>query len=445
MTTKMKMTENTLPRAPEALKSDRGLRWFGYALSFFLLFGVVGWAGSAKIDGAAVARGVVTVESYRQAVQHLEGGIIRKLLVREGDLVAAGEPVALLDDTQFASQLDAVRSELGAAQAIEARLKAERDGNEQVAFSGSLLELAKADPRLDDLMAAESAVFEERRLDLQGKINVLKQRILSLRKEIEGLEEREVLFEERIALYGEELTGLRSLFADGLGDKVRLRLLERELAEVRGDLSTVRTQRTQAELSIEETQLEIQQAQQSFRTDVVSQLSEVRQRIFDAQQRQRRLTDQVQRTTIEAPVGGRVVGLEVHTVGAVLAPGDKLMDIIPETERLVVDAEVNPDDIDKVHAGLEADVRFTALNFRTTPVVRGRVTTVSADRLETADGQPYFLARIEVPEEQRLLLDEQPILAGMSADVFIITGERTALNYVMRPLTDALAASMRGD
>ncbi len=445
MTTKMKMSENPLPRAPEALKGDRGLRWFGYALSFFLLFGIVGWAGSAKIDGAAVAQGVITVESYRQAVQHLEGGIISQLLVREGDVVEAGQPVALLDDTQFSSQLDAVRSELGASQAIEARLQAERDGANQIQFPESLLELAESDPRLHDLMAAEQAVFEERRLDLQGEIDVLGQRILSARQEIEGLEERELLFQERIALYEEELAGLRSLFADGLGDKVRLRLLEREFAEVRGDLSTVRTQRTQAELRIEETQLEIRQAQQRFRTEVVSQLSDIRQRIFDAQQRQRRLTDQVRRTTIAAPVGGRVVGLEVHTVGAVLAPGDKLMDIIPQTGKLVVDAEVSPDDIDKVYPGLEADVRFTALNFRTTPVVRGQVVTVSADRLETADGQPYFLARIEVPEEQRLLLDEQPILPGMSADVFIITGERTALNYVMRPLTDALATSMRGD
>lgn len=445
MTPKMKMTDNTLPPAPEALKGDRGLRWFGYALSFFLLFGIVGWAGSAKIDGAAVAQGVVTVESYRQAVQHLEGGIVSKLLVREGDLVEAGEVVALLDDTQFASQLDAVRSELGASQAIEARLKAERDKAERVEFPQSLLALAASDSRLEDLMDAERAVFEERQLDLQGELEVLGQRILSSRKEIEGIEERELLFQERIALYEEELAGLRSLFADGLGDKIRLRLLEREFAEVRGDLSTVRTQRTQAELRIEETQLEIRQTQQRFRTEVVSQLSEVRQRIFDAQQRLRRLSDQVQRTSILAPVSGRVVGLEVHTVGAVLAPGEKLMDIIPQTDQLVVDAEVNPNDIDKVHPGLEADVRFTALNFRTTPVVRGQVITVSADRLENADGQPYFLARIEVPEEQRLLLDEQPILAGMSADVFIITGERTALNYVMRPLTDALAASMRGD
>ncbi|MCF7995148.1 MAG: HlyD family type I secretion periplasmic adaptor subunit [Chromatiaceae bacterium] len=443
--TKMKSTDGTLPRAPDALKGDQGLRWFGYALSFFLLFGVVGWAGSAKIDGAAVAQGVVTVESYRQAVQHLEGGIISQLLVREGDVVTAGQPVALLSNTQFSSQLDAVRSELGAAQAVEARLQAERDGTEQVVFPSSLLEQAESDSRLHDLMAAESAVFDERRLDLQGELDVLGQRILSSRKQIEGLDERQTFFEERIALFEEELAGLRSLFADGLGDKVRLRTLERELAEVRGDLSAARTQRVQAELSIEETQLEIRQTQQRFRTEVVSQLSDVRQRIFDAQQRKRRLTDQVQRTTITAPVGGRVVGLEVHTVGAVLAPGDKMMDIIPQTEQLVVDAEVSPDDIDKVYPGLEADVRFSALNFRTTPVVRGRVVTVSADRLEGPDGKPYFLARIEVPEEQRLLLDGQPILPGMSADVYIITGERTALNYVMRPLTDALASSMRGD
>jgi epimerase transport system membrane fusion protein len=442
---KMKTTEGRLPRAPEAAKDDRGLRWLGYALTFVLLFGVAGWAGSAKINAAAVANGVVTVESYRQAVQHLEGGIIRALLVREGDLVEAGQPVAKLDDTNFSSQLDAVRSELGAAQAIASRLEAERDGASQVSFPDSLLKQAESDPRLEELMAAERAVFEERRLDLQGQLGVLAQQILSLRKQIEGLDEREALFLQRVALYEEELAGLRALFADGLGDKVRLRALERELVEVQGDLSNARTQRTQAKVRIDEIQLEMKQLQQTFRKEVVSQLSDVRQRVFEAQQRRRRLEDQVRRTTIKAPVSGRVVGLAVHTVGAVLAPGDKLMDIVPESEELVIDAEVSPDDIDKVHAGLDADVRFTGLNFRTTPVVHGRVTTVSADRLENGDGQPYFLARIKVPEEQRMLLGSQPIVPGMSANVYIITGERTALNYVMRPLTDALASSMRED
>ncbi|WPL18681.1 Type I secretion system membrane fusion protein PrsE [Thiorhodovibrio winogradskyi] len=443
--TKMLTTESRLPRAPETLTDDRGIRRFGYLLVFVLLFGVVGWAGSARIDGAAVAPGVVTVESYRQAVQHLEGGIIRKLLVREGDMVLAGQPVAQLDDTQFASQLDGVRSELGAYLAIEARLKAERDGADTIEFPAKLLAQAQRDPRLPALMDSERAVFVERTKDLKSQLKVLAQSILSLRREIEGLEEREALLSRRADLFQDELDGLRSLFAEGLGDKVRVRELERELIGVQSDLSQTRTQHTQSHLRIKETQLEMEKIQQSYRTEIASQLSEVRQRILEAQEKERRLADQVDRTMITAPVSGRVVGLEVHTVGAVLAPGAKLMEVVPELEQLVIDAEVSPDDIDKVHPGLDADVRFSALNFRTTPVVHGRVETVSADRLESRSGDPYFLARISIPEEQRLLLGKQPILPGMSAQVFIITGERTALQYVMQPLTDALASSMRED
>lgn len=442
---KMITTESKLPRAPATLIDDRRIRRFGYLITFFLLFGVFGWAGSAKIDGAAVAPGVVVVQSYRQAVQHLEGGIIRQLMVREGDLVQVGQPVALLDDTQFASQLEAVSSELGAAQAIEARLQAEREEHQNLSFPPELLERAAEDPRLVELMESERAVFAERRQNLQAQFNVLNQRIVSLQSEIDGLEERGGLLSRRSELYQEELEGLRKLFAEKMGDKVRLRQLEREYIEVQSDLSAARTQQLRAQVAIEETYGEIEKIKQDFRTDVATELSSVRQRIFAARERLRGLTDQVRRSTIQSPATGRVVDLKVHTVGAVLPPGARLMDVVPETEELVIDAEVAPDDIDKVYPGLNADVRFTSLSFRTTPVVHGTVETVSADRLENQQGQPYFLARIKVPEDQFALLGDQDVVPGMSVMVYIVTGERTALEYVMQPLSDALANSMRED
>ncbi|MBN2885566.1 MAG: HlyD family type I secretion periplasmic adaptor subunit [Chromatiaceae bacterium] len=441
-----KQAHSTPARAPEARTQDRGVRWFGFFIIFFMFGGLGGWSAYAMIDSAAVAPGVVTVESYRQAVQHLEGGIVREILVREGDMVQAGDLVARLDDTQFSSQLESVRSELGALLALEARLLAERDRLDEIVFPSKLLSQTIQDPRLDEFMITQRQVFEARNADLEGRIGVMEQRIKQLEEQVKGYDDQDATFVQRVALYQDELEGLRTLLKDGLGDKVRLRALERELAEVEGDLVAVRSQRASASLQIDETRLQIEQARREFLREVVTELSEAQQRIFDAQQRERALADRVARTRISAPVSGRVVGLDVHSVGAVLGQGERLMDIVPDNEGLVIDAQVMPQDIDKVFPGLEADVRFTAFNFRTTPIVKGRVQTVSADRLiDEQHGYPYFLARVEVSEQERQRLGDLKLLPGMPAEVIIVTGERTVLSYLLRPLTDALARSMRED
>jgi len=431
-------------KAPEASSHDRSVRLFGFAIVFVLLGGFGVWATFAMIDSAAVAHGVVTVESYRQTVQHLEGGIVKELYVEEGDMVKAGDPLARLDDTQFSSQLESARVELGGLRALEARLRAERDKESEVAFPASLLSQAKDDSRLQEFIATQNAVFEARRADLEGRIAVFDQRIAERNEQIKGFEEREAKFQHRIDLYQDELKGLQSLFEDGMGDKVRMRALERELAEVEGDLVAVRTQRTSAQQQIDETKLQIDQARREFQRDVVTELSQVQERLFNAEERERGLADRVERTKITAPVSGRVVGLEVHTVGAVLSPGARLLDIVPDQETLVVDAQVTPQSVDKVFPGLNAIIRFTALNSRSTPRVNGRVKTVSADRLvDQQRGYPYYLARIEIPEDQMARLKGQTVLPGMPAEVMIVTGERTMLDYLIRPLKDAFARSMR--
>jgi epimerase transport system membrane fusion protein len=295
-------------------------------------------------------------------------------------------------------------------------------------------------------MTTQRQIFSARRADLEGRIDLLQQRSAQLHEQILGLDDQEDKFRRRIDLYNEELTGLRSLFDGGMGDKVRMRAMERELAEVEGDMAAALAERARAKLQIEETTLQIGQARREFLRDVVTELGSVQERLFDAEERERGLADRVARTRVLAPATGRVVDLDVHNVGAVIGPGDRLMDIVPEDELLVVDARVSPQSIDKVYPGLSASVRFTALNTRITPTVDGRVKTVSADRLvDQQTGMPYYLARIEIPDDQIVRLEGQPLVPGMPADVMIVTGERTVLQYLLRPLSDALARSMRED
>ncbi len=434
---------------PEIKMQDNGIRWFGYLVILILFGGLGGWSAYAMIDSAAMAPGLVTVESYRKAVQHLEGGIVQELTVREGDTVQAGDIVARLDDTQFSSQLEAVRSQLAALRALEARLIAERDGLDEVVLPPTLIQTTETvvvDPRVNEFISVQRQVFEARRADLTGRIEVLEQRIEQLQEQVTGLDARERSLVRRIDLYNDELSGLRSLFDEGMGDKIRLRALDRDLAEVEGELAAVRSDRNRARLQIAETRLQIAQTQREAHRDVVTELSAVQERLFEALEQARGLEDRVRRTAVRAPATGRVVGLDVHTVGGVLAPGERLMDIVPQDEPLVIDARVLPQDIDRVFAGLEAQVRFTAFNFRTTPTVTGRVMTLSADSLtDPQTGMSYFLARVEVSDSERQKLGEVVLLPGMPAEVMIITGERTLLDYIMRPLSDALARSFRED
>jgi len=429
---------------PKAPTEDKGVRFAGY-LVIFLLFGVLGtWSSVALLDSAAVASGTVTLESYRKTVQHLEGGIVKQVNVKEGDEVTVGDVVAQLDDTQARAQLEIVRSQLIAYRLNEARLLAERDGTSEVAFPQDLLELAKTDPKVDELLQGQIKSFDARLGDLNSRVKLLDEKISQLNQQIRDSDAQEKILLRRIDLFSDELNGLRSLLDKGLGDKVRLRALERDKAEVEGILSDVRARRSQAKLQISEAKLQITQTRQEFVKNVVAELNETQVKIGDSQERERALADTLRRTEVLAPVSGRVVALDVHTEGAVLPPGGKIMDIVPQAETLLVDAHVSPADVDKVVPGLVSRVRFTAFNQRTTPTVLGKVLSISADRLtDPTTNMPYYLARIQISPEEMATLKGLELIPGMPADVMIVTGERTVLDYMLRPLLDALARSFK--
>jgi epimerase transport system membrane fusion protein len=436
-------TVGSLPEVPELRTSDGPERLLGFLVLLVGLGGFLLWAALAPIDSAAVAPGVVTVESSRKTVQHLEGGIVSEILVREGDRVEQGSVLMRLDDTESRAQLEIVRGQFLAKRAEEARLIAERNGDESVTFPPDLLEM-QDDPRVEEAITGQGRVFKARHQALSGEVKVLEQRTGQLEEQIRGLEALSESKGKRLKLYQEEIAGLHKLFERGLGDKSRLREWERLAAELEGERADHQSSIAATRIQIGETKLQIVQVQRRFMSEVVEQLHKVQTDLFDLRERIRALEKTLERTMIRSPQSGSVVGMRIHTIGGVLRTGDPILDIIPEDEPLIVEAQVEPNDINRVAPGLEADIRFSAFNTRTTPTVPGIVQTVSADRLtDQKTGLPYFLARIQVTQEGMETLRGLTLLPGMPADVMIKTGERTFFEYLIRPLTDRLALGLK--
>ncbi|MBV5310682.1 HlyD family type I secretion periplasmic adaptor subunit [Chromatium okenii] len=436
----------TLEPTPDTLSlrtSDGPERTLGLLI---LLAGVGGfgvWAAFAPIDSATVAPGVVTVESSRKTVQHMEGGIVSEILVREGDTVQKDQVLLRIDDTESRAQLEIARGKFLARRAEEARLIAERDNADKVVFPADLLE-AQNDPRVEEAMKGQQRMFQARRQANAGEVDVLQQRIGQLEEQIRGLTGLVSSKEKRIGLYQEEIAGLKKLIERGLGEKSRLREWERLAAEIDGErvehLSAIAATRVQ----IGETKLQIAQVRRVFLSDVVEQLRAVQTDLSDLRERMRALEKALERTAVLAPSAGSIVGMRIHTIGGVLRSGDPILDIIPEGEPLIVEARVQPTDIDQVIPGLAAEIRFSAFNSRTTPTVFGTVLTISGDRLtDPSTGAPYYLARIQVTPEGMNTLRGLTLLPGMPADVMIKTGERTFFEYLIKPITDRLILGLK--
>ncbi len=423
--------------------SDRRSRFIGF-LIVFVTFGIFGtWAAFAPLESAALAPGVVTVQSYRKTVQHLEGGIVKELLARDGDMVAAGDPLIILDDTQLRAEYGMTRSQLVAAQAMEARLAAERDGLETIDFSRML----EADSeRAREARQSETQIFNARRGSRLGEISVLQKRIGQLNEQISGLQSMIATKRSLEKSYSGEIGELAELLSEGYVDKQRLLEQERKLGMLRAEIADHQSDITRTKLQISETELQMVQLNKDFSSEVVGQLAEVQTRVFDLQERVSALQDRINRVIIRAPEDGMILGMKVHTVGGVVSPGTPLLDIVPSVSDLIVEAQVSPIDIDRVSVGKKADIRFSAFKNATTPEIEGKVVQISADRLMNEQtGMPYYLARVSLTEEGIRSLGALKLQPGMPAEVLINTGDRTMLQYLMQPATDAFARSMIED
>lgn len=436
-----------IPIADRALTlatDERPIRNIGIAVLAFT-FGILGlWGTLAPLDSAALAPGSVTVKSYRKTVQHLDGGIVSELNAKDGDIVKAGDLLIKLDATEVRAQQDILRGQSITLSAQLARLQAERDLKSAITYPDSLQDLS--DSHIAQARQGEDQIFTARKTAHEGEMSVLKQRIGQLDAKIKGLESQRGSKQQLAASYGEESKDLKELLAQGYADKLRLRDIERNHAVTLGEIASLASDIAGSNIQIGETKLEILQLEKKFQEEVVNKLGEVQAELYDVSQRLTATQDKVARTDIKAPTGGRVLGLSVHTIGGVVAAGHPILDIVPQQEELIIDAQVSPIDIDRVHKGLEADVRFSAFKQALVPQVPGKVINLSADRItDERTGNSYYLAQVELQPDAYQTLRGIELVPGMPAEVFINTGERTVFEYLMQPISNAFARAFIED
>lgn len=409
----------------------------------FLVFGVFGgWASFAPLGSFAHAPGTVNVRSYSQVVQHLEGGIINDIKVQNGDMVDAGQPLLEIDNTQPLAQLEIVSAQFVALKAREARLIAERDQLNQVAFPESLDE---NDANARQEMAAQTSIFNSQKASRESTIEVFEQRIGQLQSKLNGLDALKSTKEELARSFAEELEDVRELLNQGFADKTRLRELERNVASLKGDAAELAASVSSTEIEIGETRLQIIVTEQEFQNEVVNRLGETQTSLKDSTERISALQDVVSRTIVRAPAAGIVSGMQFHTIRGVVAPGTPIANIVPQSEEFIVDAQVSPNDIDRVTIGMDSTIRFSAFG-SSVPTIFGEVINLSADRIvDETTGMPYYLARVVVTDEGKANLGDLILLPGMPAEVFINTGSRTFMQYLFKPFSNALARSFIED
>lgn len=436
-------TENTAPS--ELLTSDRSIRMIGLAI-VTLTFGVFGaWAFLAPLDSSALAPGVVVVKAHRKTVQHLDGGIVAKILVKDGDVVNEGDPLLILDDTQLKAQMETARGQFISLSAQVARLAAERDQLKRVVYPEALNELGD-DPRVKTAEQAENALFTSRRNSYEGEMAVLNERIGQMNNKIKGLEGQIASKKILMDSYAEEISDLKELLAEGYADKQRLRDMERNHAAQSGEIAQLSAEIATNKVMISETRLQILQVNKKFQEEVAGKMTEAQTQLNDVKEKMTATQDKLDRIVIKAPSGGMIMGLMVHTQSGVVAPGNPILDIVPKDAELVIDAQVSPNDIDRVTVGLLAEVRFSAFKQSKTPKMNGKVIQLSADRfVDEQTGQPYYQARVELTPESRKDLGDLQLLPGMPAEVLINTGERTLFEYLAQPATNAFARALIED
>jgi HlyD family type I secretion membrane fusion protein len=410
----------------------------GVIIIILFFGGFIGWSAFAPIESAAVAQGEVSVEIKRKTIQHFEGGIIGELLIKDGDTVTAGQVLVRLDDTQSKANLALLQGRYDAIQAQEGRLRSERDGLEVIQFSSSLL-ARKDDAGIAEILDSQRRIFNARRGALVERRAIMEQNIEQYRAEIIGVQGEVKSQRDLIKLSNEEIKGNEDLYQKGMVGKQRMFELKREAADVMGSLSRNQAVIARAEQQITSARLEIGELDTIRLSEVVDELQSVKAELFDYREKINSAQYVLQRTEIAAPIAGIIVGMNVQTIGGVVAPGEALLDIVPTNERLIIEARINPNDIDVVETGLLSHVRFNAFSQRNAKPVEGRVITVSADSLTNErTGEVYYSASIALTGDLKEALGAEGIYPGMQVDVMIVTGSQSTLDYFLRPITQSL-------
>ncbi|CUX57625.1 putative secretion protein (HlyD family); putative Proteases secretion protein [Agrobacterium fabrum str. J-07] len=408
-----------------------------------MVIGVGGWAATANLSGAVVGAGIVVVDGNVKRIQHREGGIVGDIRVRNGTVVKAGDLLIRLDDTVTRAGLAMVEKQIEQLNARRLRLSAERENAREMT---ALLTSPANTTALDgaEYIQAEVALFRARRQTLDGQKAQLKQRIDQIRQENEGLVVRKNAKEEELSWIGQELVRVRSLAGQQLIQFNRLAELERLRAQLDGERGQFMAEIARAATRITETELQILQLDQDRLAEVLTELRDVENKLAELSEQKVTAEDQLRRIDIRSPHDGVVHELAVHTIGGVITPGETVMQIVPVNDRLVVETKIQPADIDQIHVGQQAILRFSAFNQRTTPEIAGYVKTVAADLVSNPQtGESWYTSRIHIDSEELKKLSNLSLLAGMPVEAYIKTTERTALSYLVKPLADQINRAMR--
>ena len=422
---------------------DRFLRMGFIAIALLIGIGLV-WGSIAKIKGAVIAPGVVVVEGKPKTLQHLDGGIVGEIFVKDGDDVKEGDVVMQLDPTMLDANEDLVSTRLRETMARVARLEAERDSKRAITWPADLV-AAKDDPIVASAMIGQEKLFNARRVAAFGQVDQLQQRIAQFKDQIDGLNSLIESKNNQASKIREEADAKRTLVEKGWLAKPVILTLEREELRLKGDVANHESEIARLLNSISETDVQILQLRRERQAEVLTELRQAETEASDFREQLTTASDQLRRIDVIAPVTGKVHNMTVTTVGGVVAPGQEIMQIIPADDRLIIEAQVEPADIDQIYPGQKTTVRLSAFNMRTTPEMNGLVIQSSADRIiDQVTGMPYYSVKIEIPPTELERLPENlTLLPGMPAESFMQTDSRSVLSYILKPATDAMNHTFR--
>ncbi len=431
--------------------SDPAARWnapgfikFGLACVIFLGLGVGGWAATASLKGAVVASGQLRVENNRQVVQHPDGGVVAEILARNGSTVAAGDILIRLDPTELSSQLAQLESQLFEVMARRGRLEAVMISAREIEFDPELINAADQNPNVEKLMLGQQALFKARGESQRQQRAIMGERQQQLREQIMGAETEVAAMTRQVELIGKELVDMRQLLRKKLVPASRVLALEREEARLQGEAGQLIGQIASLKGQISEIDVELSRMDATTLEEAIAESRELGFRELEFQEQRLALKEQLSRLEIRAPRSGVVIDSTVHALKSVVRPAEPIMFVIPNDTELVVDARVDPLNVDQMYRGQDAVLRFSAFNSRTTPEIFGQVSTVSPDTIvDEQSGITYYRTEVKLKEGELVKLEGQELVAGMPVEVYIQTGERTPLNYLMKPITDYFNRALR--
>jgi HlyD family secretion protein len=410
---------------------------------YWLLGGLIIFMAFTSINGAVIATGTVTVESNYKSVQHLDGGIVAKILVRNGDRVAQNDVLIRLDDTAARTNLAVVRGRINDQLVQQARLEAERDRKSKIQLPPEVVANA-AEPALAKIIATQTSFFEARRAAHFGELSVLRQRLEQLKAERGGIELQLATRTREFDITVQELAGVKPLYEKGFANQQRYGGLQRDAARLEGEVGRLKSDHLRTLGALAEAELKILQSDKDYTQTIVDELKKVQAALAEQEEGRTALTDKLDRTEIKSPRAGRVHALAVHTEGGVIQPASTMLQIIPEGEKLIVESQLQPQDIDKVFKGQTASIRFSAFNAKSTPRLDGTVMNISAAQITDNQNKSYFTAQIEISlEELKKLGAGHELKPGMPAEVYIETSSRSILSYFLKPLGDTMSRTFR--